>query len=75
MKPLLHLNCKKATEMVEQNNFIRLSFIQHLKLKFHLAICSACKTYHKQSMVIDQFFRERSESSLREVRIKENHPL
>ncbi|OFY97234.1 MAG: hypothetical protein A3K10_05780 [Bacteroidetes bacterium RIFCSPLOWO2_12_FULL_31_6] len=75
MKPSLHLNCKKATEMVEQNNFVRLSFWGNLKLKLHLAICSACKTYQQQSLTIDQFFKKHAESSLREEEIKENHPI
>ncbi len=61
--------------MVEQNNFVRLSFWGNLKLKLHLAICTACKTYHRQSMAIDQFFKEHSESLLREEEIKENHPV
>lgn len=75
MKPSLHLNCKKATEMVEQKEFVRLSFIQHLKLKFHLAICSACKTYHKQSMAIDQFFKEHTEESMKEDEIDKTKTL
>lgn len=75
MKPSLHLNCKKATEMVEQNEFVRLSFIQHLKLKFHLAICSACKTYHKQSMAIDQFFKEHTEELMKEDEINKTEKL
>lgn len=74
MKPSLHLNCKKATEMVEKQAVVRLSFWGNLKLKLHLAICSACKTYQQQSLAIDQFFKEYSESSLREEEIKENHP-
>lgn len=75
MKPSLHLNCKKATEMVEQNGFVRLNFIQHLKLKIHLAICSACKTYHKQSMAIDQFFKEHTEESMKEDEIDKTKTL
>lgn len=75
MKSSLHLNCKKATEMVEQQTFVQLSFWRNLKLKLHLAICSACKTYKQQSLAIDQFFKEHSESSLREEEVKENHPV
>lgn len=75
MKPILHLNCKKATEMVEQNNFVRLSFIQRLKLKFHLAICSACMAYHKQSIAIDQFFKENTEESMKEEEIDKTKTL
>ncbi len=75
MKPSLHLSCKKATKMVEQQAVVQLSFWGNLKLKLHLVICSACKTYHQQSMAIDQFFKEHSERSLREEEIKENHPV
>lgn len=75
MKPSLHLNCKKATEMVEQQTVVRLSFWGNLKLKFHLAICSACKTYHLQSMAIDQFFKEHTEESMKEDEIDKSKTL
>jgi hypothetical protein len=66
MKSSLLLHCKKATEMVEQNDFVKLSFMQNVQLKFHLAICSACKTYYKQSMVINQFFTSQTVESMKE---------
>lgn len=75
MKPSLHLNCKKATEMVEQQTVVQLSFLGKLKLKLHLAICSACKTYHQQSMAIDQFFKEHTEESMKEREIDKTKTL
>ena len=75
MKPSLHLNCKKATEMVEQQTVVRLSFWGNLKLKLHLAICSACKTYHRQSLAIDQFFKEHTEESMKEDEIDKTKTL
>ncbi len=49
-------SCKKATEMVEKKGVVGLTFGEKLKLKLHLSICNACKSYKKQSEIIDTFF-------------------
>lgn len=53
-------SCKKATEMVEKKNIVGLSFSESLKLKFHMSICKACKSYQKQSELIDTFFENKN---------------
>lgn len=47
-------SCKKASEMVEKRRLFGLSFLEHLKLKWHLTACKACKSYEKQSELLDQ---------------------
>ncbi|OFY98788.1 MAG: hypothetical protein A3K10_01405 [Bacteroidetes bacterium RIFCSPLOWO2_12_FULL_31_6] len=64
MKPILKLSCKKATELVEQQEFVKLGFFENLKLKIHLSICKACCSYHEQSKAIDYFFNQNSATSL-----------
>ncbi len=64
MNHSLHLNCKKATEMVEQQAVVQLSFLENLKLKFHLMVCKTCHAYFKQSKAIDTFFKHNTETSL-----------
>ena len=66
MKPILKLSCKKATELVEQQAVIQLGFMKILKLKLHLIICHACRSYHKQSKAIDYFFNQNTATSLAE---------
>lgn len=53
-------SCKKATEMVEKKSVVGLSFSESLKLKLHLSICKACKTYQKQSELIDAFITDKT---------------
>ncbi len=46
-------SCKKATEMIEKNSIVGLSFPENIQLKMHTAICTACKKYESQSKIID----------------------
>ena len=61
-------SCKIATEMVEKKGVVGLSFGESLKLKLHMSICKACKTYQKQSELIDTFITEKTKQ-------EENAPL
>lgn len=72
---LLNLSCKKATEMVEQDKIVSLSFVDKVKLKIHLSVCKACKIYEKQSKLIDNFFTATKHSDLSNIEIEENPEL
>lgn len=50
----LFLSCLKATELIEKNFHIKLSFSEQMQLKAHKMMCSACKTYEKQSAIIEK---------------------
>jgi hypothetical protein len=45
-------NCKQATLLIEKKQLTRLSFRESIELRIHLAGCSMCKLYNKQSHVI-----------------------
>ena len=49
------LSCKKATELVEKNAVVGLSWNENIQLKMHTSMCSACKKYESQSKIIDKF--------------------
>ncbi len=66
-------SCKVATEMVEKKNIVGLSFIESLKLKLHLSICKACKSYKKQSEFVDTFLQK--ENLQEEAPFIENNEL
>jgi len=72
---LLNLSCKKATEMVEQDKIVSLSFVDKMKLKIHLSICKACENYEKQSQLIDDFFLKENFASANEMEIIKNVDL
>lgn len=48
------LSCKKATELMEQKELMPLSFSQRMQLQFHVAMCSGCKNYRKQTALINK---------------------
>ncbi len=54
----LILSCKKATELVEKRSIVSLSFKETVLLHVHTAICDACATYQKQSVVIDDMLKQ-----------------
>lgn len=54
MKHLIHITCKKATYLVSQKEEHRLTIPEWAKLQFHLAICSYCKLFQKQTKLIGE---------------------
>lgn len=42
-------DCKKATFLIEKQQFKPLTLGEQVKLKIHLAACSWCRTYERQS--------------------------
>ncbi len=52
MKKLLNITCKHATYLISIKEDGKLGFINSIKLKLHLGICSACKLFEKQSWFI-----------------------
>jgi hypothetical protein len=47
-------NCKKATFLIEKQQFGNITVREQMELKIHLAGCSICVTFLKQSALIDQ---------------------
>ena len=45
-------NCKQATLLIEKKQLAKLSFRESIELRIHLAGCSMCKLYKKQSHMI-----------------------
>lgn len=50
----LMLSCRKATELMEKENFIGLKRIEKIQLFMHTRMCDACTHYYKQSQFIDK---------------------
>ncbi len=51
---ILFLSCNKATELIEKKLHIKLSFFDRIRLPIHKSMCSACRAYEKQSILIDK---------------------
>ncbi len=56
MKKIMHflfLSCLKATELIEKQFQVKLSFKEKIQLKLHKMMCDACSIYEKQSTFIE----------------------
>ena len=42
------MNCKRATILMSQGMDIKVSLLQKIGLRFHLARCSGCRNFNKQ---------------------------
>jgi hypothetical protein len=54
----LRNNCKKATFLIDKKHLEGIRPLQHIELYIHLAGCSFCRLYDKQSQSIDKLTYE-----------------
>lgn len=52
------LSCVKATELMELRELIPLSVRQKVQLRMHLAMCSGCRNYMKQTELINKLLNK-----------------
>lgn len=57
------LNCKEATQRIEQMNFENVGVFKKITLKLHLAMCDACKKYKLDSDSIDRMIKKSTSKS------------
>jgi len=46
---IINITCKKATYLITKKEHKAIGIWEGIKLKAHLAICSACKLFEKQT--------------------------
>ena len=51
-------NCEKATFLIEKKQFDYISLRDNVELHIHLAGCSTCRIYQKQSKLINIMSKE-----------------
>lgn len=61
--PSILINCKQASEFIQQKELGRLPFQDALKLKIHLWYCRLCRLYEKQSAKINQLLEQHFKAS------------
>ena len=59
----IQYNCRKATYLIEKQQIGRITLGEKLELKIHLAGCSICKTFQRQSIVINHLVRNLFQSA------------
>lgn len=58
------LSCIKATELLEQIELMPLSLLQKVQLQMHVAMCSGCRNYMKQTVLINKLLNKTFNSVL-----------
>lgn len=51
-------NCKHATYLIEKKQITQLSTRERFELKIHLAGCSVCRLFEKQSIFINKMVKQ-----------------
>lgn len=54
----IQYNCRQATFLIEKRLISKLSFREHIELRIHLAGCSVCTLFNKQSRMINQMVKQ-----------------
>ena len=57
-------NCRKATFLIEKKQMDAITAREKIELNFHLAGCSVCRLFQKQSTVINQMIQDMFHSSI-----------
>jgi hypothetical protein len=50
-------NCKRATFLIEKKQIGKITLREQFALKFHLAGCSVCRIFLKQSLTINRMVK------------------
>ena len=50
-------NCRKATLLIEKQQFGRLTIGERIELRIHLAGCSVCRVFQQQSITINKMIK------------------
>jgi hypothetical protein len=65
-------NCQKATFLIEKKKLSGIKLLQQVELRIHLAGCSVCRLYEKQSFIIDHLLKQtRSDNVPQDTRLNE----
>lgn len=52
------LSCQAATALMEKKHREEISRSERIRLAMHLALCSACRQYERQSALMEKWFRK-----------------
>jgi len=61
----IQYNCRQATCLIEKRQITRLSFREAIELRIHLAGCTMCKLYRKQSLIINTMVQQLFHDSMK----------
>lgn len=68
----LIIPCEKVTMMLEKDAVGQLSFIQRIRLRYHIKICKWCAIYAEKMMFIDQLLRKKYKKEDKNLNLQES---
>jgi len=69
----IQYNCRQATLLIEKRMITKLTFREAVELRIHLAGCSVCTLYNKQSKAINAMVRQLfNNTGAGEIRLDDN---
>jgi hypothetical protein len=54
----MKISCDEATKICDQNQYKEASFLDKLKLSFHLFLCKKCGKYSHQNIVMTKCYEK-----------------
>jgi len=61
MSKSMMINCDEATSICDKNQYGEASFLEKMKLRFHLFMCKHCKKYVKHNKTMSIVFKNHAE--------------
>lgn len=68
---LLMISCKKSTYLLSKKEEGRLSWLQNIQLRSHMAICSLCRKFEEQTAFIGRNARNADSHALLSLESKD----
>ena len=70
----IQYNCKQATFLIEKRQITRLTFREAIELRIHMAGCSVCRIFDKQSHIINALVKQLlHDSNDHDIRLDEQY--
>ena len=60
---ILMISCKKATYLLSKKEENRLSLLDRIRLKSHLALCYICRRFEEQTQIITRHSHNEAENA------------
>ena len=58
----MKLSCDEATKICDKNQYGEISFLERLKLQFHIFLCRKCGKYSKQNVIMTKCLKKHKKS-------------
>ena len=70
----IQYNCRKATFLIEKRMIGKITFREAIELRIHLAGCSVCRLFERQSVLINKMVQQLfTPINTTEVRLDDNY--